>query len=136
MSRIAPNGRPYPPALRAYVVARHEEKWDKAKIAEQAAILWPDDPISPRSVAKIIGFANAPMRSSTVKPFKPRASRIYTGQFKWLESGQLHECGHPTSGKAYCEACAKIILTGGDRKTYETTRPRSHPWIEDMKKYA
>ena len=136
MSRISPNGRPYPPALRAYVVARHEEKWDKTKIAEQAAILWPDDPISPRSVAKIIGFAYAPMRSSTVKPFKPRASRIYTCQRKWLEAGQLHECGQPTSGKAYCAPCAQALLTGMDRQPPSESATRQHPWREDMKKYA
>ena len=67
-------------------------------------------------------------------PFRRVPTRIETCQR--VIGKEFRVCGLPTNGKNYCTDCAKIILTGGDRKTYETTRPRSHPWIEDMKKSA
>lgn len=67
-------------------------------------------------------------------PFRRVPTRIETCQR--TIGKEFRVCGLPSNGKNYCEPCAKIILTGGDRKTYETLRPRQHPWIEDLKKYA
>ena len=137
MSRYsAHSGRVYPPELREWVCQKRlKDGWLLEDIARTALDLWPLDPISARSIAKIVGQAvrTSPKAAQRVTHFRPRTSLNQSCLKITYRDRQAVQCGAPTEGKTYCTTCARHLLTLTDRPPIaEPTDRKPYRWEREI----
>lgn len=119
----------------AYAAAEAGEGWTALgrlwETSNAGALMWARTHL-PKDVLRKIGENGLKAKVSTrgrrlyeyAKPAivktPPTMARTEACQFKWLDAGELVQCGEPTGGKTYCQACDQYRATqpAGSRYAY------------------